>query len=235
MAIEREQIILDGISIDVLHKNIRNLYLNIYPPIGEVRISAPKRMSLKTIKIFAISKLEWIKKHQAKFSQQEQEAPIRYLSSENHYFQGKSYLLNVIDHNAPPKVEINSGNQINLYVRKRSSLEKREKTMVEWYRKQLKSMIPDFIDKWERIIGVEIEGWGVKRMKTRWGTCNIKARYIWLNLELAKKPEHCLEYIIVHEMVHLLERKHNGKYKACMDKFMPQWRRYEKELKCLKP
>ena len=235
MTIKKQQIILDDICIDVLYKKIKNLYIVINPPLGKVRISAPKRMSDKTVETFATSKLEWIKKHQAKFLQQKQQLPLKYLNNEKHYFKGKHYTLNIINHNAPPKVELANESQINLYLRKRSSLEKRERVMAEWYREQLKAMIPDIIEKWQRIIGVKVKSWGIKQMKTRWGTCNIKTHRIWLNLELAKKPEYCLEYIVIHEMLHLLERKHNNRYKTYMDKFIPQWRIYEKELNCLKP
>ncbi len=235
MAIKTQQIMLGNICVDVLHKDIKNLHLGIYPSTGRIRISAPNRMDLETIRIFVISKLEWIKKHQAKFLQQERETSREYLSCESHYFQGKRYLLNVIYHNAPPKVEIRNKTYIDLYVRKGSDLEHRKKAMTEWYRKQLKGRIPDFIEKWQKIMGVDIKDWGVKQMKTRWGTCNVKARRIWLNLELAKKPEHCLEYIVVHEMLHLLERKHNSRYTAYIDKFMPQWRMHKKELNRLRP
>ncbi|MDP8252936.1 MAG: SprT family zinc-dependent metalloprotease [Candidatus Kaelpia aquatica] len=235
MAIKTQQMMLGDICIDVLHKNIKNLCLSIYPPTGRVRISAPKRMSLRTIRIFAISKLEWIKKHRAKFLQQEIEPPIKYLSHESHYFKGKRYLLNVINHNAPPKVELRKEAYIDLYIRKGSNLEHRKKAITEWYRKQLKDSIPDLIEKWQKIMDVEIKDWGIKQMKTRWGTCNIKAHRIWLNLELIKKPEYCLEYIVVHEILHLLERRHDIRYKSYMDKFIPQWRIYEKELNRLKP
>ncbi|MDP8234372.1 MAG: SprT family zinc-dependent metalloprotease [Candidatus Saelkia tenebricola] len=234
MIIKKEQIILDSIYIDVLYKKIKNLYIVINPLLGKVRISAPKKMSSKTVRTFAISRLEWIKKHQTKFLQQKQEPPLKYLSNEKHYFKGKHYTLNIINHKSPSKVEIINENQINLYLRNRSSLKKREKAITDWHRKQLKAMIPDIIEKWQRIIGVKVRGWGVKQMKTRWGTCNIKTRRIWLNLELIKKPEYCLEYIVVHEMLHLLERKHNSKYRAYMNKYMPQWKIHEKELNRLK-
>ena len=146
MTIKTQQIMLGNICVDVIHKDIKNLHLGVYPPTGRVRISAPDRMNLETIRVFAISKLGWIKKHQAKFLQQERETPREYLSRESHYFQGKRYLLNVIYHNAPPKVEIRNKTYIDLYVRKGSGIKRRRKVMTEWYRRQLKDRIKDYME-----------------------------------------------------------------------------------------
>ena len=156
---------------------------------------------------------------------------LKFVSGETHYYKGTSYLLNVIYRNGFPKIVVQGDGHIDLYVREGSTTEQREKVMTEWYRKQLKQELPSLIAKWEEVIGVKIKEYNVKQMKTRWGTCNVSARRIWINLELAKKPEHCLEYLVVHEMVHLLERKHNAHFKSQMDKFIPQWRTYRKELK----
>ncbi len=151
------------------------------------------------------------------------------MSGESHYFLGNRYLLNVVEASIKPYVELNN-KYISLYIRPNSTKEKREKIMNEWYREQLKDMIPVYIEKWEAIIGVNVEEWGVKIMKTRWGSCNIKAHRIWINLELGKKNPRCLEYIVVHEMVHLLERKHNDRFKSYMDKFLPNWKSIKAEL-----
>ena len=230
MITETQQIKLKDICLDVIRKDIKNIYLSVYPPTGRIRISVPLRMSLDTLRVFVISKLAWIRKQQSKYLKQARETPRKYLNRESHYFEGVRYSLNVIYHNAPRKVEIRNQTYIDLYVRKGSNLDCRRKVMIEWYRQQLKDRIPVLISKWQKTLGLELKTWGVKRMKTRWGTCNVKAKRIWLNLELAKKPGHCLEYIIVHEILHLLERKHNGRYRAYMDKFMPQWRSYKEEL-----
>ena len=230
MNIKTEQIQLGTLRVDVIHKDIKNIHLNVLPPNGKVRISAPYRMDLDTIRIYTISKLAWIKKQQAKFLQQEREAPREYVSRESHYYKGQRYLLRVIYHQGPPKVILRNKEYIDLYVQKGSNVEKRKKVMTEWYRKQLKERIPFLIEKWQKIIGVEVKDWGVRQMKTRWGSCTVKAKRIWLNLELAKKPEYCLEYVIVHEMLHLLERKHNDRFVAYLDHFMPQWRSYKAEL-----
>jgi len=225
-----KQIKIDNLIVDVIRKDIKHLYFAVYPPNGSVRVSAPLRMGDETIRLAVISKLPWIKRHQAKFEGQERQSPLKYVSGERHYYQGQDYLLNVIYHKGPPKVIVHNNALLDLFVRTGSDAKKREHALMTWYRQQLKEAIPPLVAKWEVIIGEDVAEWGVKRMKTRWGSCNIKARRIWLNLELIKKPVSCLEYIIVHEMVHLLERLHNDRFKAYMDEFMPQWRRCQDEL-----
>jgi predicted metal-dependent hydrolase len=224
------QIKLGDITIEVVRKPIKNLRMTVYPPDGRVRIATPLTINDDSVRLFALSKLAWIKKHQAHFKTQPRQTDREYISGENHYFKGQQYLLNLIEHNAPPKVIIRDKKYLDLYVRTGSTKQQREKVIKEWYRRELKNDIPALIAKWQAIIGVAIADWGVKSMRTKWGTCNIQAKRIWLNLELAKKPIHCLEYVIVHEMVHLLERHHNERFKAYMDKFMPQWRLYKDEL-----
>jgi len=224
------QITLGNISIDVVRKDIKNLHLGVYPPNGRVRIASPLKIDDEAVRLFAISKMAWIKKHQSKFEAQERQSERQFVSGESHNYKGNRYLLNVIYHNAAPKVEIRNKTHIDLYVRVGSTLEQREKVLIEWYRRKLKDQIPPLIDKWQKIIGVEVSDFGIKKMKTKWGTCTIEKHRIWLNLELVKKPEHCLEYIIVHEMVHLMERNHNDHFVAYMDKFMPKWHFYKEEL-----
>lgn len=231
MITETQQIYLEGVCLDLRVKNIKNIHLRVCPPEGKVSISAPIHVSLDALKSFVASKLSWIKKHQSRFLKQPGQRPKQYLSNESHYCKGKKYLLNVIYCKGLPKVEIREQSYIDLYVRPNSNLEQRRRITLNWYRQQLKDSVPALVLKWQKILGVKLNGWGVKRMKTRWGTCNIRTKWIWLNLELIKKPEHCLEYLIVHEMVHLLERKHNSRYRAYLDKFMPQWRQYKEELK----
>ncbi len=224
-----QQIELGNIKIDVELKNIKNIHLSVYPPNGKVKISAPERMDLDTIRVFTISKLKWIKKQQEAFKNQERETPREYLTKESHYFKGKRYLLKVIEHNAKPKV-ILKHSEIELYIRPNSTIEKRKQILNEWYRAELKKIVPIIIEKWEKKIGVKSNEFGIKKMKTKWGTCNTKAKRIWLNLEIAKKPFECLEYIIVHELVHLLERSHNDKFVKYMNEFMPKWKFYREEL-----
>lgn len=224
-----QKIMLGDICIDVVHKDIKNLHLSVYPPSGRVRISAPLRMDTDTIRVFTVSKLGWIRKQQAKLREQERETPREYINRESHYYLGKRFLLKVIEHNALPKVVLKH-NTIELYVRENTSLDKNKAVLENWYRQRLKEMVPEYINKWEKLMKVKVEEVAIKKMKTKWGTCTRKAGRIWLNLELAKKPLHCIEYIIVHEMVHLLERKHNEVFISYMDKLLPKWRFYKEEL-----
>jgi predicted metal-dependent hydrolase len=224
------QITVSNITIDVVRKDIKNLHLAVYPPTGRVRIATPLHIDDEAVRLFAISKLSWIKKHCKRFENQQRETKRKYVSGESHYYEGHRYLLNVIYHDATPKVEIRNKKYIDLYVRPNSTAEQRERVMTKWYRQRLKEKIPALLEKWQTMIGVQVYAWEVKQMKTRWGTCRREAKRIWLNLELAKKPVHGLEYIIVHELVHLLERHHNDRFIALMDKFMPQWRFHQNEL-----
>jgi len=224
-----QHIKLGDIDIEVTQKDIKNIHLSVYPPNGRVRIAAPQRMDLDTIRMFAISKLQWIKAQQETLLQQEREPPREYLERESHYFLGKRYLLKIHENDAPAKVEIDH-KYIHLHIRPNTGTEKRAEIISEWYRKQLKQIAPTLIAKWEEVIGVKSNEFGIKKMRTKWGTCNTEAKRIWLNLELAKKPKECLEYIIVHELVHLIERSHNQRFVKLMDEFMPKWRFYRDEL-----
>ncbi len=220
---------LGNIIIDVEQKDIKNIHLSVYPPNGRVKIAAPQRMDLDTIRVFAINKLKWIKKQQETYRNQEREAPREYLSKESHYFRGKRYLLKIVEQNAKPKVVL-THSEIILYIRPNSPVDKRKELVDEWYRGELRNFIPKLMDKWEKKIGVKANEFGIKKMRTKWGTCNTEAKRIWINLELAKKPIECLEYIIVHELVHLLERGHNERFIKYMDNIMPKWRSYREEL-----
>ena len=224
-----QQIELGNIKIEVEQKNIKNIHLSVYPPDGAVRISAPNRMDLDTIRVFALNKLKWIKQQQQTFINQERETPREYLTKESHYFLGQRYLLQVREHNNPPNVVLKH-NSIELFIRPNTSETKRQEIIEEWYRNELKKITPKLITKWEKVIGVKSNEFGIKKMRTKWGTCNMEAKRIWLNLELAKKPVECIEFIIVHELVHLLERSHNEIFVSYMNQFMPKWRLYREEL-----
>jgi predicted metal-dependent hydrolase len=224
-----EQIVLGDIAIEVELKDIKNVHLSVYPPKGRVRIAAPNRMSLETIRIYAISKLTWIKKQQAKFQRQVREAPREFLNKEGHYYLGDRYLLKVIERDEPPCVTVKH-RTIELSVRTGSDLMKRKEVLDEWYRANLKEIVSDLITKWEEKMRVSLNEFGIRKMRTKWGTCNPDAKRIWLNLELAKKPLHCIEYIVVHEMIHLLERSHNKNFIALMDHYLPEWKHLKNEL-----
>ena len=220
---------LGNIRINVEQKDIKNIHLSVYPPDGQVRIAAPDHMDLDTIRVFAINKLKWIKKQQAVFKNQERETPREFIANESHYFRGERYLLEIIEHATKPKVVLKH-HTIELYLRPNTSTQKRKTLLDEWYREQMKAILPEMIEKWEKVIGVKTNDFGVKIMRTKWGSCNIEAKRIWFNLELAKKPLECLEYIVVHELVHLLERNHNTRFVRFMNEFMPKWRFYRDEL-----
>jgi hypothetical protein len=224
------QITVHGLDVEVVRKNIKHLHLAVYPPNGRVRVAAPLRINDEAVRLAVISKLAWIKRQQARFEGQERQSAREYVSGESHYFQGRRYRLNVIYQDGPPQVSIRNNTRLDLIVRPGSDTWQHERVLLTWYRQQLKILIPPLIAKWEPILGVHVAEWGVKQMQTRWGTCNIQARRIWLNLELIKKPELCLEYVVVHELVHLLERKHNDRFAALMDQAMPQWRLHREEL-----
>ena len=216
--------------VDVVRKDIKNLHLAVYPPDGRVRVAVPLLIDDEAVRLAVISKLAWIKRQQALFQGQDRQSAREYVSRESHYYWGDRYLLNVAYHDAPPQVVVRNKTTLDLFVRGGSDTAQRERVLHEWYRRQLKAAIPPLIARWEPIIGMKVAQWRVKRMKTKWGTCNEQARRIWLNLELVKKPPQCLEYIIVHEMVHLLERLHNDRFVAYMDEFIPQWRLFRDEL-----
>lgn len=198
------QLKLGGIAVDVVFKDIKNVHLSVYPPTGRVRISAPSRMSLDTLRVFAISKLAWIKQQQKKLHTQERETPREYLDRESHYVWGKRYLLKVIEKDVAPGVELKH-NKMLFQVRPATSGERKQAVLEAWYREKLKETIPSVIAKWEPLMGVKVERIFVQRMKTKWGSCNPETKSIRLNTDLAKKPPECLEYIVVHEMAHLLE------------------------------
>lgn len=229
MSIYMQQIILGDMSIDVVHKDIKNVHLSVYPPNGKVKISAPLRMNLDTIRVFAISKMSWINKQQIKLQNQEIETPRDYITREGHYYLGKRYLLKVIEHNTAPKVLIQH-ETIELYIRPGTNSDKRKKILDEWYRKRLKEIIHTVITQYEESMEVNVVEFGIKKMKTKWGTCNIETKRIWLNLELAKKPRECIEYVVVHEMTHLLERHHNKEFIAYLSTFFPKWEFYREML-----
>ena len=223
-------LIIGNLEIEVVRKDIKNLHLGVYPPEGRVRIAAPLRVNDEAVRLFAISKLSWIKRQQAKFEKQRRQSERDYVSGESHYFKGRRYLLNVVYQQSAPKVVVRNKTHIDLYVREGCDREGREQVMLRWYRRQLKKELPGLIAKWQDITGVGVQDWGIRLMKTKWGTCNVEAGRIWLNLELVKKPPRCLEYIVVHELVHLLERRHNERFVAYMDEYLPQWRACRDEL-----
>jgi predicted metal-dependent hydrolase len=230
VSIRGEQITIGSLSIDVVRKDIKNMHLAVYPPEGRIRLAAPERTDFEVMRLFAISKLSWIKKHVRGFKEQKRESPRSFVSGESHYFQGKRFLLDVEDGAPSNSIKVKGTKKLKMSLRPNTTTQKREEVLKEWYRQELKAQIPELISKWEQVIGVKSDDWGVRLMRTKWGACNIEEKRIWLNLELAKKPPICLEYIIVHELIHLLERNHNDRFIAYLDRYMPKWRQHRDEL-----
>ncbi len=220
---------LGDIVVDVIQKDIKNVHLSVYPPTGRVRISAPSHMSLKTIRVFANSKLAWIKQEQKKLREQERETPREYLDRESHYVWGKRYLLKMVEREAAPRVVLKHSTLV-LQARPSTDEAKKQAIVAQWYRGQVKEAVPSLIAKWEPLMGVKVAQFFVQQMKTKWGSCNPATGNIRLNSALAKKPPQCLEYIVVHEMAHLLAPTHNARFQHLMDGFMPQWRHHRDEL-----
>ncbi len=230
-AATKHRIVISGLTVEVVRKAIKNLHLGVYPPHGRVRVAVPLAVNDDAVRLAVIGKLGWIKQQRAKFEAQPRQSQREMVSGESHYFLGQRYRLRVIEHQGAGRVVLRKKTMIDLYVRPDTGAGQREAVLQHWYREQLKAQIPLLLEKWQPLLGVQVADWGIKRMKTKWGSCNANARRIWLNLELAKKPVQCLEYILVHELMHLLERHHNDRFMALMDKHMPAWRLCRDELK----
>ena len=224
MNTETHRITVSGITVEVVRKAIKNLHLGVYPPHGRVRVAAPMTVSDEAVRLAVITRIGWIRRQREKFDAQPRQSRREMVRGESHYFLGQRYRMNVIEHQGGGKVELRNKTVLDLYVRPGGDAEQREKILQRWYRAQLAALVPPLLEKWQNEIGVEVASWGIKKMKTKWGGCNPATRRIWLNLELAKKPVDCLEYIIVHELVHLLVRHHDENFTTRMDALMPQWR-----------
>jgi predicted metal-dependent hydrolase len=232
------QITVAGLTVDVLRKKIRNLHLSVHPPDGRVRIATPQAISDESIRLYIIEKMSWIKRHQARFRAQPRQTLRQYQTRESHYFRGTRYLLYTVEQDrAPagekekhPRVEIRQRNRMYLYVPKNATPQRREQILAGWYRAQLQDRVGPLMEKWQVILGVQAGGWHIRRMKTRWGSCHPDNGHIVFNLELIKKPESCLEYIVVHELVHLIERRHNENFTRLLDTYLPEWRLYRDQL-----
>lgn len=214
---------IGSLSLQLNRKAIKNMHISVLPPDGRVRVSAPEHMTDTAIRMAVVGRIPWIKQQQRAFAGQLRQSDREMVSGECHYFWGKRHRLNLIERAGRHEVKV-SGGRIHLFVNPGTSVENRTIVLTEFYRKQLKDHIEKLITDWQSRIGVEVVDWSVKKMKTKWGSCNARAKRIWLNLELAKKPPECLEYILVHELVHLLERKHNERFCGHIDMFMPNWR-----------
>jgi len=215
---------VSGIAVEVVRKDIKNLHLGVYPPVGRVRVATPLVVSDEAVRLAVIDKLGWIKRQRAQFAKQPRQSEREMVNGESHYFLGQRYRLRLHEVNGSGRVALRGIASLDLFVRPGSGREQREELLHRWYREQLKVLIKPLVDQWQSALGVEAAAWGVKKMKTKWGSCSVDARRIWVNLELAKKPTACLEYIVVHELLHLLERSHSDRFVALMDEHLPDWR-----------
>ncbi|RYF13837.1 MAG: M48 family peptidase [Flavobacteriales bacterium] len=219
---------IGSVEIEVTFKAIKNLHLSVHPPVGRVTIASPDFYDLEKVKIYAATKLGWIKREQAKIRSQEREEPKLMITRESHQFMGKRYLLKVIEANRPKLVL--KQNTIELYALPMASLLQRQKTLYNWYKRELETAVGKLVIAYAKQMNLRDINFGIRKMKTKWGSCNINRRMLWFNIELAKKPIDCIEYIVVHELVHLLERNHNKNFVILMDKFLPNWRVQKKIL-----
>lgn len=218
-----------GFGVDVVYKEIKHLHISVYPPIGRVRVAAPKSTDEDTIRLAIVQRLPWIKRQREQLQNAERQTRRKMLSGETHYVWGERYRLDVSRHSGHYSVEA-KGNTLWVVTPEGTDPEARRATLDRWYRREIKAALPELLEKWQPIVGTDVEKVMVRRMKTKWGTCTAPSRTIWLNPELAKKNRRCLEYIIVHELTHLQERGHGERFVALMDQFMPDWRARRDEL-----
>lgn len=229
MSIEAAEIVVAGLRVDVVRKRIKNLHVGVYPPSGRVRVAAPLSLSDSAIRLAVVKNLGWIKRQRAKFDAQPRQARREMEGGETHFLFGRPHRLRLVS--APVRrIVLRRKALIEMHAPPGTSAAQRERILHSWYREHLKKRIPGLLHKWESRLGVKASHWGVRRMKTRWGTSNPDSGRILLNLELAKKPARCLEYLVVHELVHLRERRHSNRFVALMDEHLPRWRQIRTEL-----
>ncbi|MDE0604797.1 MAG: SprT family zinc-dependent metalloprotease [bacterium] len=223
MSTERARIEIRGIPVEIVRKDIKHLHLGVYPPEGRVRVAAPLRLDDDAVRLAVISRLAWIRRKQAEFRGQDRQSRREFVTGESHYFEGRRYRLDVVVSRGPTGIRLRDNAWMEMRVRPSTDRGSREALLYRWYRARLRERIPAMVAKWEPKIGVTGVEWRIRRMKTRWGTCNPETGRIWLNSELAKKPVPCLEYVVVHEMVHLMERGHGERFRGILDRVMPGW------------
>jgi len=223
-------IIMSGIQIEKIRKDIKNIHLSVHPPDGRVRVSVPLSTSDETLRIFLITKSDWIKKQRKRFSKQERQTKREYVSGESHYFFGRKYHLGVKEDRTNPMIEFAKNNRIESFVKPKSTITQRRLIFERFYRNELEKIIPKLREKWPEKVGVRVDQIRIKKMKTKWGTCNQTEKRIWLNLELAKHPIHCIDYVFVHELVHFKERTHNDRFVALLSEAYPRWKQRKEEL-----
>ncbi|MCX5977489.1 MAG: SprT family zinc-dependent metalloprotease [Coprothermobacterota bacterium] len=230
MTTEDHRITVAGIKVEVVRKDIKNLHLGVYPPNGRVRVAAPLVVSDEALRLAVVEKLGWIKRQKSKFAEQPRQSQREMVNGESHYFLGNRYRLCVHEQDGPSRVALRGISSLDLSVQRGTSAEQREAALLRWYRKQLKMLVPPLLEKWQPLVGVQVATWGIKKMKTKWGSCNAASRRLWFNLELAKKPHQCLEYVVVHELAHILEQHHNDRFIELLNQLLPGWQHRRAEL-----
>lgn len=231
MSIDSSYITISDLNVEVVRKPIKNLHLAVYPPDGRIRVAVPNKTTDDNVRLAVISKLAWIKRQKSDFAKQPRQTERIYVSGETHHVWGRKYLLDVQWRHGKHEIKIQNAKKIILFVKPGTSRENREKVFREWYRQELKAAAAPLLETWSAKIGQQPTFWGTKKMRTKWGSCETHSKRIWLNLELAKKPPECLKYIVVHELIHLLERNHNQIFLAHMEKCLPNWRFCRDRLK----
>lgn len=224
MSTETKTIRIRDLIVEVVRKDIKNLHLGVYPPNGRVRVAAPLAVSDEAIRLAVVGKLAWIRRQREKFESQPRQTTREAVSGESHYVFGRRYRLSIMKTTGRPEVLLRTKTKMELHVPARATKTERLAVLDRWYREQLRSEAGPMLEEWQDALGVRLEFWGVKRMKTKWGSCNHQTKRVWLNAELAKKPLACLEYIVVHELIHLLEPTHDDRFVALMDAHLPDWR-----------
>ena len=224
MNTEQLSIRVRDIDVEVIRKDIKNLHIGVYPPDGKVRAASPRHLDDEAIRLAVVSRLPWIRKQQKAFAQQERQSRRDMVTGETHFYLGSKFRLDVVEENGTNKIKLINNDKLQMKIRPGTGIEKRRALLQNWYRNRLKEQIPDLKKKWEKQLEVEASEVRIRAMKTRWGSCNTEARRIWLNLELIKKPVDCIEYILVHEMIHFFERHHTDRFRKLMDHYMPDWR-----------
>jgi predicted metal-dependent hydrolase len=219
-----------GMNIDVVRKDIKNLHIGVYPPVGRVRVAAPDRLDDEAIRLAVIQRLTWIKRQRSLLQTAQRQSERDMVSGETHYVWGVGHRLVVIERSGRRRVEVQGSRRLTLSVPPDTDTATRRRVLEDWYRAELRARVPVLIARWEPRIGKSVEHWQIKRMKTKWGSCNPDAARLWFNVELAKKHPLCLEYIVVHEMTHLIERTHGDRFTKRMDDFLPDWRTRRDEL-----
>lgn len=230
MSTETHEIVVSGLSVEVVRKRIKNLHLGVYPPDGRIRVAAPTVLSEDAVRLAVVTRLAWIRKQREKFVVQERQSEREYVSGECHFYKGRRYRLSVVEGSGKPKVAVRGNQYLDLVVKPDADRAARDQLLQDWYRNELRAAATPLVEKWAKRLRMQVPDFRIKRMKTKWGSCSLSSRRIWLNLELIKKPPRCLDYVVLHELLHFNERHHNDAFVAHLDRLLPSWLITKQEL-----